>query len=459
MSWKKNKTHINILQIIADLVCLLADYFISIFLAGAIFHKIDLVEYLWIPVLFGMVYIFTMFTSEMYCRSTFTYQDRTLKYVIRACILATVFCLVMMPFTAKDTFALNILLIYILVAIIIISIQYLVVQELRQALSSKWRKRAVIIGLQENIQEYLYYIKKTSFQVDVVGCISIDDSNYLSERNLGKIEDLGSILKNQIIDEIIFTVPCSIMEDIRPYILLCKDRGLTVRLAVDFFEGEGQNSSVHSVGTIPVFTYENASLNDVQNLVKRAIDIFGAIMGLIFTAIVSIFIIPLIFIQTGGPIFKRMSYLSVNGRHFILYCFKTGPKGGKFESFISKFLRRTSMNNLPMFWNVLKGDISLVGSLPVPAVNSNALTNHQFKNITLKPGLTGNWRFADKNKLNDSDYLSELNNRYLSKWSFVRDGWLIIKTVAIILTTKTTSVGTSLFACLEENSSYSVETI
>jgi len=449
-----NKTHINIFQIVADVIFLALAYAASIFLTGTIFHQVALTEYLWIPVLFSMVYVFTMFTCEMYHRSTFTYQDRTLKYIMKACIFAAVFCFVMIPFTSKDIIAVNILLIYILVAIITLSIQYLIIQELRQTLRGRWKKRAVIIGLKENIQEYLYYIKKTSFQVDLAGCITLDDPRNLNEANLGRIEDMEDILKENIIDEIIFAIPCSLMEDMRKYILICKERGYTVRLAVDFFEGENQNSSVHSVGTIPVFTYQNASLNEFQIFTKRLIDIFGAVVGLLYTAMVSVFIIPLIIIQTGGPVFETTDYLSINGRSFKLHYFNTIPGNDRNECFICRFLRKTGMCNLPMFWNVLKGDMSLVGSLPVPAEKRNITGNDLPVNITLKPGLTGLWRFADRNRLNDNIYLAELSNRYIHKWSFIRDLWLILKTIAVILTVKTTGIGTSLFCCLEESSRY-----
>jgi lipopolysaccharide/colanic/teichoic acid biosynthesis glycosyltransferase len=452
LSWMNNRTHINIVQIIADIICLAVTYALSMFLTDEIFRQVAFAEYLWIPVLFSMVYVFTMFTCEMYHRSTFTYQDRTLKYVMKSCLFAAVFCFVMIPFTTKDVFTVNILLIYILAAIIIISMQYLIIQELRHAVRSRWKKRAVIVGLQENIQEYLYFINKTSFQVDVAGCITLDNPD--GKSGLGKIEDMEDILKKNIVDEIIFAIPCSLMEDMRKYVLLCKNRGLTVRLAVDFFEGQNQSSSVYSVGTIPVFTYQNATLSDLQLFVKRLMDISGAILGLLYTAIVSVFIVPLIRIQVGGTVLIKKNYLSLNGRSFTLYCFNTGTENGKRECFTSRLLRKTGMCNLPMFWNVLKGEMSLVGSLPILAENGS----NQEVNITLKPGLTGLWRFIDRSMLNDYGYLTELSNRYLYKWSFIRDIWLIFKTIVFILAIKTSGMGTSLFSCLEENSSYGLTT-
>ncbi|MGI6086168.1 MAG: sugar transferase [Acetivibrionales bacterium] len=452
----KNRPFINIVQIIIDSMCLFITYLIAVFLTGVIFHKVTFEQYLWIPVMFGMVYIFSMYTSEMYHRSTFTYQDRTLRYVIKSCLLAVVFCFVMTPFTSKDIFTVNILLIYTLAAIIVISMQYLIVQEFRQVFGSKWNKRGVLVGCSENIQEYLYFINKTSFQIDIAECIYLDEGINFKEKNQEKIGRLNEVLKESVVDEVIFAVPCSLMEEIRPYVLNCKDRDLTIRLAVDFFEGTNQQNTVHSVGTIPVFTYYNAALNDLQSIAKRGMDIIGALIGLGITLLTSAFIIPLALIQTGRPVFRRRKYLSVNGRTFTLYSFRTVMENDSSEYFISRFLRRTSMDNLPVFWNVLKGEMSLVGSMPIPAFKSKTLTSYNFRNTILKPGLTGNWRFKDMRKLDDGDYLAELNNSYLNKWSFTRDCWIILRTIVLILSNKA-GIGPSLFACLEESHAYSVK--
>lgn len=457
MSWKKNRSFINIMQIVIDTICLFVTYLIAILLTRIIFHYVTLQQYLWIPVLFGMVYIFTMLTSEMYHRSTFTYQDRTLRYVLKSCFLAAVFCLVMIPFTTKDIFTVNILIVFILVAIIALFMQYLMVQELRQVFSSKWKKRAILVGNSENIQEYLYYINKTSFQIDIVQSIYFDEGINSKDKNKKKMNELNDVLKANVVDEIIFAVPCSLMEEIRPHVLFCKEKGLTVRLAVDFFEDPERKNSVHTVGTIPVFTYYNAALNDLQCITKRGMDIIGSLIGMLITIIASVFIIPFALIQTGRPIFRQRKYLSVNGRTYTLYLFRIVIENDKSGYFISRFLRRTSMDNLPMFWNVLKGDMTLVGSLPVPATNSEALNDHHFKNTTLKPGLTGDWRFRDKIKLRDGDYLAELNDNYINKWSFSRDCWIILKTIAVIMTRKSTALGTSLFTCLEDNQAYGVK--
>jgi len=456
VDWKKNRSFINITQILIDIICLVITYAITVFLTNAFLHAETFERNLWIPILFGMVYIFKMYTGAIYNRSTFTYQDRTMKYVSKSCLFAALFCLVMIPFTSKDMFTVKVLIIYVLVAIVVLFIGYLTVQELRQVLTGKWNKRVILVGKNENIQEYIYYISKTSFRINIVKCIRFAEDGKINHENRWMLDELNAAIKSNVVDEVIFAVPYSLLEEIRPHVFLCKKKGLTVRLAVDFFEDLQLRNSVHTVGTIPVFTYYNAELNDLQSITKRGMDIIGSLIGLLITLVASLFIIPVILIQNGRPIIRKREYASVNGRIFNIYSFRIQNENNSQGTFISRFLRRTSMDNLPMFWNVFKGDMSLVGSLPIAANNMETLNSHHFKNTTLKPGLTGDWRFADKSKLNDGDCLAELNDNYINKWSFSRDCWIILKTIAVILARKPASLEVSLFSCLEDNRDYSV---
>ena len=457
MNWKKSRSFINIVQIFIDSICLCITYMITVFLTKLIFHAETFERNLWIPVLFGMVYVFAMYICEMYNRSTFTYQDRILKYVSKSCLFAALFCLVMIPFTTKDMLTVRFLIIYLLSAIIVLFMEYMIVQELRQVFTCKWNKRAILAGIKENIQEYLYYLNKTSFKIDIINCIHFTEDGNFIDKNRDKLDDLHAALKINVVDEVIFAIPYSLLEEIRPFVFLCKERGLTVRLAVDFFEDLVQKNSVHTVGTIPVFTYYNAALNDLQSIAKRGMDIIGAMIGMVITIISSLFIIPAILITNGRPVIRKRKHVSVNGRIFNIYSFRTKNENDDEGYFISRFLRKTSMDNLPMFWNVLKGDMSLVGSLPIAASDLEALNNSPFKNTALKPGLTGDWRFGDKSKLDDGEYLTELNENYINKWSLTRDCWIILKTIGLILAGKPASQEVILFTCLEDNRDFSVK--
>lgn len=441
MSWMNRKSFINISQMVIDAICLIITYPIAIFTTGKIFRPLSFSDYLWVPVLFGMVYIFMMFTCEMYHRSTFTYQDRTLRYVLKSGLLAALFCLVMMPFASKDNVGIDFLIIFLLIGLIIMTFQYLTMQELRSNHNGRWNKRAVFVGCRENIQEYLYYIKKTSFQVNVAGYVMLD-AHDRKKKNPDSMEELESVLKDNVVDEVIFAVPSGRLEEIKRHALLCRDRGLTVKLAMDFFESGESKTTVHNVGTIPVLTWQSAGLSDMQTAAKRVMDIAGSLIGLFFFVAASIVLIPLVKIFMGGSVFIHRTYLSLNGRPFTLSFFRTASNQSLENeksvptTLIGKLLRRTGIDHLPMFWNVLRGDMSLVGTLPVSAADLDGLTNKQFMNISIKPGLTGTWRFADMSAGRDESFIAELNRQYMNKWSLRRDIWLLMKTIVFILIKK-----------------------
>ena len=432
-----------------DALCLAAAYGIAVLLTEQLFRPVSLTEYLWMPVLFGMIYLFMMFTFEMYHRSTFTYQDRTLRYVLKSCLLASLLCLVMMPFAAKSNTGYDFLMIFLLSALVVLCVQYLIVQEVRLSSHSRWRKRAVLVGNSENIQEYLYYIKKTSFQVDAIGYVTLDRPGVPGENGADDPEsELVAILRRNVVDEVIFALSGRQLEAVRPLIARCRERGLTVRIAMDFMTSNSSRKTVHWVGTIPVFTIQQAGLNDFQSFAKRAMDIVGAIIGLVIFAVTSVIIIPLIRLQIGGPVFVHRPYISINGRPFILYWYRTSAFKDTPVPPIGRFLERTGLDHLPMFWNVLKGDMSLVGSVPVPAVNLDQLTNEQFRNFCIRPGLTGTWRFVENGRKNDEGYLTELNLEYVNNWSFLWDLWLIFKTAIIVIAGKS---GLCLLERLDKN--------
>lgn len=437
MSWNNRKTHINISQIFLDALCLFATHGLAVLLTGQLFRPVSMTEYLWVPILFVMVYLFMMFTFEMYHRTTFTYQDRTLRYVLKACLLAAMFCLVMMPFASQSNAGYDFLMIFLLAALVILCIQYLVVQELRLSSHSRWRKRAVLVGNSENIQEYLYYIRKTSFQVDAVGYVKLDQTPGKGEKNGSDPEnELVSILRKNVVDEVIFAMPGKQFEEVSPLISKCRERGLTVRIAMDFMNSYNSRNTVHWVGTIPVFTIQQAGLSDFQSFAKRAMDIIGALIGLVIFAVSSVVIIPMIRLQIGGPVFVHRPYISINGRPFTLYWFRTSLHKDAAVPLIGRFLNKTGLDHLPMFWNVLKGDMSLVGSIPVPAVDLDLLTNDQFRSFCIRPGLTGTWRFVDCSRKNDEEYLTNLTMDYVNKWSLSRDLWLLFKTIIVVLARK-----------------------
>jgi exopolysaccharide biosynthesis polyprenyl glycosylphosphotransferase len=188
--------------------------------------------------------------------------------------------------------------------------------------------------------------------------------------------------------------------------------------------------------------------------VKRCIDILGATIGLMLTALVVVPIAIVIRLDTPGPIFYRQTRCGHRGRRFQIWKFRSmvvnaealkpqvanQSNGHIFKNDndpritrVGRFLRRTSLDELPQFWNVLQGDMSLVGTRP-PTVNEvKQYSNHHWRRLEVKPGMTGEWQVNGRSQIADFEAIVQLDLRYLRRWSVMYDLFLIGKTVWVVL--------------------------
>jgi exopolysaccharide biosynthesis polyprenyl glycosylphosphotransferase len=191
-------------------------------------------------------------------------------------------------------------------------------------------------------------------------------------------------------------------------------------------------------------------------IIKRYIDVVGAGIGLMLTGLVSVVVAPLIYIESPGPIFFSQNRVGQNGRIFKCFKFrsmfadaeqrkkelmaKNEMKGFMFKmtndpriTRIGKFIRATSIDELPQFWNVLKGEMSLVGTRP-PTIDEvkNYSTSHH-KRLCIKPGLTGMWQVSGRSSIRDFEDVVKLDTHYIDNWSLSLDLKLILKTFRVVV--------------------------
>jgi exopolysaccharide biosynthesis polyprenyl glycosylphosphotransferase len=191
----------------------------------------------------------------------------------------------------------------------------------------------------------------------------------------------------------------------------------------------------------------------VSSKAKRFIDIIGSIVGLSITAIVFLPIAIAIQLDNPGPIFYSQIRCGLNGQTFRIWKFRSmvvgadnlkhlvtnEAKGNIFKNKndprvtrVGRFLRRTSLDELPQFWNVLRGDMSLVGTRP-PTVNEvNQYQRHHFQRLKVKPGMTGEWQVNGRSAIEDFEDIVKLDVAYLKKWSIAYDLFLILRTIQIV---------------------------
>lgn len=190
------------------------------------------------------------------------------------------------------------------------------------------------------------------------------------------------------------------------------------------------------------------------NKLKRLIDVIGALVGLTITALLAIPIAIAIQFDNPGPIFYSQIRCGLKGKPFRIWKFRSmvveadslqhlvnnQAKGNIFKNKndprvtrVGRFLRRTSLDELPQFWNVLKGDMSLVGTRP-PTVNEVMhYQKHHWQRLMTKPGITGEWQANGRSSVTDFEQVVQMDLAYQEKWSVAYDLKLVLKTILVVL--------------------------
>ena len=210
------------------------------------------------------------------------------------------------------------------------------------------------------------------------------------------------------------------------------------------------------LGTFPVRIYEKKTGRFRALMVKRAMDIVGSLIGCLVTLILTPFIALAIKLDTPGPVFFSQVRIGLGGRRFRIYKFRTmvadaeerkaalegqnemsGPmfkmKDDPRVTKVGQFLRKTSLDELPQFWNILRGDMSLVGTRPPTEAEFETYNEHYRRRISMTPGLTGLWQVSGRSTIEDFDEVVRLDLRYIDNWSLGLDIRILIKTVGVVL--------------------------
>ncbi len=197
--------------------------------------------------------------------------------------------------------------------------------------------------------------------------------------------------------------------------------------------------------------------SSTQSTIKRFIDILGAIVGLIIAGIVAIPVAMMTLIGDPGPILYSQIRCGLNGKPFRIWKFRSMVVGAEklkhlvkneaqgyiFKATddpritrVGKFLRRTSLDELPQFWNVLMGDMSLVGTRPPTPDEVAKYQPHHWQRLQVKPGITGEWQVNGRSNVKDFETIVQMDLDYQRKWSIFYDIALITKTIGVVLAKK-----------------------
>ncbi len=271
-----------------------------------------------------------------------------------------------------------------------------------------------------------------------------------------------NILKELIskihIDEVIQVTPSS--EDLSlDLINFCEDNKIKFRFVPNLFEAKSINVETETIAGIPVISFQKTPLEGWWRIFKRLMDIVLSFLALTFLIPIFLTIALLVKLDSKGPVFFKHERIGKGGKLFLLLKFRTMIKNAeeilneklqKDDKFkkqfeknykikedsrvtrLGKFLRKTSLDELPQFINVLKGDISLVG--PRPVIKQELKKYGPFKNqfLALKPGITGLWQISGRTDLSYDDRI-KLDIYYIENWSLWLDVQILLKTIPTII--------------------------
>ena len=251
------------------------------------------------------------------------------------------------------------------------------------------------------------------------------------------------------------------------------EMGVTVHLNLSqFSHTPGKVQIVEKVGSYTVLTTSMNYATTKQAILKRSLDILGGLVGCLICGVLFLFVAPAIYISSPGPIFFAQERIGKNGKHFKMYKFRSmymdaeerkkelmaqnkingglmfkldfDPRiignrilpDGTRKTGVGQFIRSTSIDEFPQFFNVLKGDMSLVGTRPPLISEFEAYQQHHRARMAVKPGITGMWQVSGRSEITDFEEVVRLDTRYINEWSLGLDIKILFQTVFAVLKRK-----------------------
>lgn len=456
---KSNKlAYANLGQFFLDVLFLILSYVVAYLVSSNLKVLYGISEFVWVPIVYIPIWVLIMMTLGMYNKTTFNYNDRIIRNILLSSLISGMFLTYVMFFIRETMCSKTLFVSFIITTVLTTAIERIIYIHFVNKRRSKNAANVIFVGVPEKALEYAYYIRKTNLKINVIGYVSIyGNKPFKSKKTLGYIEELESILKNNAVDQVIFTLPTGYVGEFRKYVCLCEEMGITVKMIVDLYDLKIAKTYMAYIGTLPVITFHSVNVNTFELTMKRVVDIVGALVGLFITGIASLFIVPAIKLTSPGPALFSQKRVGLNGRIFKIYKFRTmyidaeerkkelmkenQVSGGlmfkiKSDPRITKvgsFLRKTSLDELPQFINVLKGDMSLVGTRPPTVDEVSKYENYHRRRISFKPGLTGMWQVSGRSNITDFEQVVSLDTQYIDDWSFWLDIKIIFKTVMVVL--------------------------
>ena len=331
----------------------------------------------------------------------------------------------------------------------------------------------LIVTTRENAGKVVMNIRKNNYGTYTLTGLVIMDDDFQGETIQGvpvvaNAQTVADYAQKHWVDEVFVDLPETVLfpqKLVDNFITM----GVTVHLNLNQTTNiPGKIQLVEKVGSYNVLTTTMNYTTTKQAFFKRCMDIAGGLVGCLICAVLFVFVAPVLYISSPGPIFFTQERIGKNGKHFKMYKFRsmymdaeerkkelldqnkmTGlmfkldfdpriignkilPDGTR-KTGIGQFIRSTSIDEFPQFFNVLKGDMSLVGTRPPLISEFEAYQQHHRARMSVKPGITGMWQVSGRSEITDFEEVVKLDTQYINEWSIGLDIKILLKTVLAVL--------------------------
>jgi exopolysaccharide biosynthesis polyprenyl glycosylphosphotransferase len=407
------------------------------------------------PQYVGLVFLYGALTI-LFCRSEDLYWtprartplEETLA-VGKAVMLATVLLMVFVYLSGEKTISRAIVLTSACVNLITLAAWRL---WKREVASGRRARNVLIVGAAEAGQQLAKVLEQNPGLGYVVRGF-LDQNNAADPRVLGRVEALEQVARANFIDEILITETQD-RELVREVAIKARENRWDVKLVPDLYGGLSWGAPVGYLGEYPMLELHREPIPQLELFVKRSIDIVGSSLALVLLFPVLLLLAILIRIDSPGPVLYAAPRMGKKGRKFPCYKFRSmvqdadsikdslrsqnERKGALFKmtndprvTRVGKWMRRYSLDELPQFWNVLKGDMSLVGPRPPSVDDYEQYRVDDLRRLDVTPGITGLWQVMARRDPSFEKIL-ELDREYIENWTPWMDIKIILKTLPAV---------------------------
>lgn len=461
--------------IVLDMICLQLAYILAYAISGYGFNPYGIIIYRNMAVfleLADLIVIFAYGTMKSVLKRGY-YRDFvvTVKHSIMIGALAILYLFLLQQGQAFSRLTL------ILTVVIYLVLTY-VVRELwkkllRKQMADGGERKLLIITSEDVAEQVVSNMQENNYARYSIAGVVVIDADWTG-RTINGIpvvaneENAAMYVCQKWIDEVLIVI-----SEVLPYpselIEKLTETGVTVHLNLAKITNvTGKKQFVEKVGNYTVLTTSINYASTKQLMLKRLMDIAGGLVGCILTGIICIFVGPAIYIASPGPIFFAQERVGKNGKKFKMYKFRSmymdaeerkaelmkdnklgdgkmfkldfdprviGNKilpDGTHKTGIGDFIRRTSLDEFPQFFNVLKGDMSIIGTRP-PLISETSLYElHHRARLAIKPGITGMWQVSGRSDITDFEEVVRLDKEYIENWNIGMDIKILFKTVLVV---------------------------